>query len=187
MRVFKYLKKEGIGIHSFNYVCDYLNLDRLHINTKLSDEKIALIDSTLNDVLFNQWLKIRHELDKVEIKNATIVIKPLFYNSVDPVNELLAERIFNSILFLISRLYFNHDDAINLKQIILSDSSNVEKISELKKCKPFIRKMKEEDEEEDEEIRLHRKRGSSNYDPYENFHWGGLSGEEAFDGYWNTN
>jgi hypothetical protein len=23
-------------------------------------------------------------------------------------------------------------------------------------------------------------------DPYENFHWGGLSGEEAFIGYWNT-
>ena len=23
-------------------------------------------------------------------------------------------------------------------------------------------------------------------DPYENFHWGGLSGEEAYIGYWNT-
>lgn len=24
------------------------------------------------------------------------------------------------------------------------------------------------------------------YDPYEDFEWGGLSGEEAYIGYWNT-
>jgi len=42
-----------------------------------------------------------------------------------------------------------------------------------------------EDDFEDDDYDQDSRDYESSYDPHENFHWGGLSGEEAHTGYWN--
>ncbi|MFN5024387.1 MAG: hypothetical protein ACK5HJ_01420 [Bacteroidota bacterium] len=199
MRVKKYLTDRNIGIGTVKRLCDFLRLDGLEVNSKLTEEKKELLDKTMNSESFKIWLHTKFSLDRMEINESKTTIKPLFYNSVDPIDNLLGERILNSLNHLINLGLFGSQKEILLK-IISSDKSVTEKISLLKLSKPFsepkipaIRTNTSESSLTPEDIdfddfedEIKRENRRSTYDPYEDFSWGGLHGEEAFIGYWNT-
>lgn len=182
MRTGEYLKEQNIGLGTINNLCDYLRLDKLKIGSKLSESKIALLDATLNSQGFQEWLQIRLSLEKIEIEVAKNIIKPLFYNSTLQIDELLAERIINALLSLIDKSYYRRAKDTLLK-ILTGDKTILEKIYLLRLSEPFI---KPEASLTSKHAKMSDRDYESAYDPYENFYWGGLSGEEAYIGYWNT-
>jgi hypothetical protein len=183
MRVVKYLIEKNIGLASIIYMCDYLHLDHVKINSKLSEAKISLFNATLDTQSFQDWLQIKINLDSIEINNAKKLIIPLFYNETFQIDELLGERILNGILLLINKSYYSNAKE-GLLQILSADKSILEKISLLKLSEPFSKPKQASNPPK--KTKISYSRDDSNYDPYENFRWGGLSGEEAFVGYWNT-
>lgn len=117
MRVGEYLKGQNISLVTLNLVCDYLYLENIKISSKISEMQLKAFDAILNEQQFKEWLKIKRNLEHIEIKNTTNDDPNLYDSTLDDIME---------------------NDAL--------DKSN----SATK------------------------------------FRWGGLSGEEAEMGYWNT-
>jgi hypothetical protein len=180
MRVTKYLVDKNIGLGSLNDMCDYLHFEHLGANNKLSDTKISLFDSTLNDQSFHEWLRVK----KIEFENARSLVQNLSYKSKTEIDEILGEKILNALSLLIIKLFYSRTKK-NLLQIIQSNKTILEKIALLKTSEPFS-KPTEASSSSKINKRTSQRSHDSYYDPYENFHWGGLSGEEAYIGYWNT-
>ncbi len=199
MRVKNYLIERNIGIGTVKRLCDFLRLNTIEVNSKLTEEKKELLDKTLNSESFWIWLQTKFSLDRIEINESKTTIKPLFYNSVDPIDNLSGERILNSLSYLINVGLFGSQKEILLK-IISSDKSVTEKISILKLSKSFSEPKTpsinfnpiessispEDFDLDDFEDEIKRENRRSRCDPYEDFSWGGLDGEEAYIGYWNT-
>lgn len=197
MRVIKYLIEKNIGLGTVKMLCDFLKLDSIEVNSKLTVEKKELIDKTLNSESFEKWYQIKLSLDCIEINESKSIIKTLYCNSVVQIDILLGERILNSLIHLIKNgFYGQHKES--LLKIISSDISILDKINLLKLSKPFSEqetpsiktkdtsKIPEDiDLDDSDEDTKHELRISRN-DPYEGFRWGGLEGEEAYAGYWNT-
>jgi hypothetical protein len=183
MRAGQYLSERKIGLETLNSLCDYLRLDKLKISSKLSESKIALIDEALNSQGFLDWLQIRLSLDKMEIDQARDLLKPLFYSSTVQIDDLLGERILNALSLLIEKSYYRRVKESLLK-ILTADKTILDKISLLKMAEPFSKPPASLTSLRTAPISY--KSYDTDYDPYENFHWGGLSGEEAYIGYWNT-
>jgi len=183
MRTGEYLKEQNIGLGTINNLCDYLRLDKLKIGSKLSESKIALLDATLNSQGFQEWLQIRLTLEKIEIEVAKKIIKPLFYNSTLQIDDLLGERIINALLLLIDKSYYRRAKDTLLK-ILTGDKTILEKIYLLRLSEPFSKPAASLITSK--HAQMSNRNYDSDYDPYENFYWGGLCGEEAYIGYWNT-
>jgi hypothetical protein len=181
MRAGKYLTERNIGLDSLNSLCDFLNLNHVKMTSHLSEEKVALLDANLEAQSFLGWLKLKLPLDGIEINEAMNIIKPLFYNSTIQIDELMGERILNGLSCLINKHFYSKAKE-SLTQILYSNKSTLEKILLLKLAEPFVKPKKSFVSK----IKKAKKSSINDYDPYENFHWGGLHGEEAYIGYWNT-
>lgn len=184
MRASDFIVSRNISIKRLNHICDYLFLPQVRINSKASEENFRLWDLALNDKLFDEWLKMKIKFEKIETENAKRLVQELKeIPSIESYNIEHCERIINSYLFLIGKSTYPTKDAEKLTEIINSEKSLFDKISLLKSFCPYIEtakiKSKQSYSHSDEDY-------ESSYDPYENFHWGGLSGEEAYIGYWNT-
>ncbi len=178
MRISQFIIKKNVSIARIIFAFEYLNLNPIRITSKISEEKIHLIENTLENEKFQEWFKAKIIVDRIEILNAKNLIAPInqFYSK--PLDDIECERILNAFSFLLKRLLFNQHKAQYISEILISEKTSAEKISLLKKSGQYDKhsKFKREDY-------LHRE---SSYDPYENFSWGGLTGEEAYIGYWNT-
>jgi len=183
MRVSKFIISRNISIKRLNHICDYLFLPEVRINSKASKEIIRLWDLALNDNLFSEWLNTKVKFENIQLKNANRIVKELKeVSNIESYNMEHCERIVNSYLFLIKNDKYPTKDVEKLSEIIDSEKSIMDKILLLKNFRPHTEKTKLKrrfynDLDIDYE---------SSYDPYENFQWGGLSGEEAHTGYWNT-
>ncbi|MFB9865220.1 hypothetical protein [Rufibacter immobilis] len=147
----------------------------MKLNSKLPEFKIILFDATLNSESFQDWLQVKLNLERIEIMNAKEHVQNLFYNSKNEINGCLDERVINSLKFLLEKSFYSSKKSENLLQIVNSDKTSIEKISLLKASEPFSKPKQAS-------ISLNR----HSVDSYENFNWGGLNGEEAYTGYWNT-
>lgn len=185
MRVSNFIVSRNISIIRLNHICDYLFLPEVRINSKASEEIIRLWDLALNDNLFDEWLKMKIKFEKIQTENANRIVKELKeISNIESYNIEHCERIVNSYLFLIKKSKYPTKDAETLSEIINSEKSLLGKISLLKNFRPYTEtnKIKTKQSYSNDFDRDYE----SSYDPYENFHWGGLSGEEAYIGYWNT-
>jgi len=183
MRVGKYLTERNISLSSINNLCEFLHLNHVKMTSLLSEEKVTLLDTNIEANPFLNWLNIRLQLDKIEIEDAKNIIKPLFYNSTTKIDELLGERIINALAFLINKTFYSKAKE-SLIKVLTADINVLEKISLLKLAEPFI-KPKNYLISSKTKRKSHTENGND-FDPYKNFHWGGLHGEEAYIGYWNT-
>lgn len=182
MRVINYLKKRNIGLGTLAHMCEYLCFNQLTVNSKVSEEKTILFDAIINDESFRNWLKLKMALDKIIITDAKKLISHLYHDSNLKIDELLGERILNALNTLLEKSFYAKEKN-SLTEILDSDNSIINKIELLKLTAPFMKPI--------EKTPLTTKKNSTTrrdsfFDPYEDFHWGGLSGEEAFIGYWNT-
>lgn len=182
MRVINYLTKRNIGLGTLTHMCEYLSFNRLTVNSKLSEEKILLFDAIINDETFRNWLKLKMALDKIIITDARKLISHLYHNSNLKIDELLGERILNALYLLLEKSFYANEKK-SLTEILDSDKSVLDKIDLLKLATPFVKPV--EKKLSPTKTRTYKRRDSF-YDPYEDFQWGGLSGEEAYIGYWNT-
>ena len=177
MRISKYLVNRNISLKTLNYICEYLNFDFVNLNTKISEEKVKLFDFHLDNSVFTEWFKIRITLDKIKIDNAYDLVKKLDQNVL--IDDLLGERILNACAFLTKLSFYSSERREAISIILNSENSISEKIKLLKISKKQKDKVKENEE-------VIQSFSTYENDPYEDFCWGGLSGEEAYDGYWNT-
>ena len=131
---------------------------------------------------------------------------------VDYVEESLTAKDTNSLILLTTELRTHLDEHIQqnyygyyliackelndileiLASCLVKQLINNSQLSEIKShansLKIFLFLFEEKSknlsetvcENDDENINYYKR------DPYENFRWGGLSGEEAYDAYWNT-
>ena len=175
MRVGKYLVERKMSLKSFFYLCEYTNLDRLTADSKLQDDKILLLDKAVNQESFQKWMQLKFTADDIQIASATVLLK--YLDSRALIDDVTGERILNAILFLIDRGLFIKRK-VELLKILSSNQDISHKILDLRFSGNFIQPKTNSNPI--------TKKYKSSYDPYENFSWGGLSGEEAYNGYWNT-
>lgn len=184
MRANKYIKKKNITLSYLNTLCEYLFIEKVKITTKISDDDVILLDETLQSKLFNEWYYHKIKYKTIEYNNALSLIE-----NINKKNSILTKnlgvRIIGSLNFLIKEgNYYHYQESIN--KIINSDKTIIDKIYELKNIEPFkqtkkkitkkVKNVEDDFEDNDYEVII---------DPYENFRWGGLSGEEAHTAYWN--
>jgi hypothetical protein len=127
MRVGQYLTERRIGIVTLNNLLEFLKMDQLKVTSKLTQERIRILDDALNSKLFEDWLQLKLNLDKIEIAEAKKIVKPLFLGSTTVIDELLSEQILNALLFLIKKSFYPKGKD-NLLQILRLDKSVPEKI-----------------------------------------------------------
>jgi len=179
MRVNKYIREKKISLSELNWLCEYLFINKVKISTKIPDDYVILFDETLNSKIFNEWYRSKTQVHKnIEFSNALILIKLINYKSTTEVNDYLGLRIIKSLSYLIEKgKFLDYQESMN--EIIHSDKNTLEKITQLRNIKPFKKPKKTSSQNtiEDEYV--------VEIDPYENFNWGGLSGEEAHTAYWN--
>ena len=184
MRTSEFISSKNISLIRLNNICEYLFLPSLKINSKISEERKKLLEMTLKNELFDEWYKIKSKVELIEINNAKRLIKQLEeIENFEEISAELCERIINSHLFLIKKSTYPTIDAEQILQIIYSENHLLEKISLLKKNRPHREMTKSNEKISSQNIEIEYE---SSYDPYENFYWGGLSGEEAYVGYCNT-
>lgn len=182
MRVNKFLKEKNISLKTLNAIAEYSHMSSFNVNSKLSEETLHVINKTISSAEFDNWLRIKFTYEKAKIDNAKNLTKNLTYgkkvgNTIVgiTVSDEENKRILNALQYLINIGYYNSKKKSFIQKIIDSDNSLSSKISELKS---YLL------EESNKRVRTQTR--ESSYDPYENFEWGGLSGEEAYIGYWNT-
>ncbi len=146
MRTAIYFKERKIGYETIFMLCSFLNITNPSLHTKLTEEKIALFDKTINSDDFNQWVLMKLKIDKIEKDRINDLIKLLSYNSKTEMNELLAERIINALNIEIEKgRYNNVVSRVILNDIIVSDKTLLEKIKQLKEsplfAKPIVLKQ----------------------------------------------
>ena len=178
MRISQFIVKKNVSIARIIFAFEYLNLNPIRITSKISEEKIQLVEDTLENEKFQEWFKAKIIVDRIEILNAKNLIAPINQFNSKPLEDIECERIINAFTFLLKRLVFNTEKAQYISEILKSEKTNAEKISLLKKSSQYDKR--EKIKRENYSLR------ESSYDPYENFNWGGLTGEEAYVGYWNT-
>lgn len=86
------------------------------------------------------------------------------------------------------KLNFFSDEEILKRIRPLSDEEVANQIREEKELKIYLKKIDKNEVEEETDLDYlinSQKKDESYYDPYENFSWGGLQGEEAYAAYWN--
>ena len=111
------------------------------------------------------------------------LISLLNYNSSSEINEITGLRTINSIKYFIKIGRFSANKT-EITNIVESKKDILNKISELRNIRPF-RKPTESDLKKFQEFDNLNLESKVEIDPYENFHFGGLSGEEAHTAYWN--
>jgi hypothetical protein len=180
MRVNKFLKEKNISLKTLNAISEYTHLNRFNANSKLSDETIHVINKTLSTSEFNDWLRIKFTYEKAKIDNAKNLTKNLTYgkkvgNTIVgiTVSDDENNRILNALEYLIKIGFYNTEKKAFIENIIKSEKSITSKISQLKNYLHEKSKQRTNVRE-------------SHHDPYEGFEWGGLSGEEDYIGFWNT-
>src|SRR5690554_5098444 len=180
VRVNKYLKENNISLKTLNALCDYLHQNKFSLNSKLNEEDLSLIDKNISTTGFNNWLHTKLTYEKAKIDNAKNIIKNLSYgskigNTIVGIEESESKnkRILNALQFLIDVEYYNEEKKAIIQSIINSDKVLKTKINQLKNH--FHEKS----------VKNSQSENRAEHDPYENFHWGGLSGEEAHTAYWN--
>lgn len=182
MRVNSYIKEKKISLSFLNLLCEYLYLNELQVNSKILGDHENLFNETLKSKRFDDWYKSRKQIYKsIELQNADRLISCLYYNSTLEINQIFGLRIINSLKYYIKNGGFSEEKG-EINYIIHPTKDVLVKIKELKKIKPF-RKPTEFDLKELKQI--HKSKPKDEIDPYENFHFGGLSGEEANTAYWN--
>jgi hypothetical protein len=184
MRVNNYINERKITLSILNLVCEYLYVNQLQINTKISDEYVILFDETLKCKTFKEWYQSKIRFHKsVNFRNANRLISLLNYNSSSEINEITGLRTINSIKYFIKIGRFSANKT-EITNIVESKKDILNKISELRNIRPF-RKPTESDLKKFQEFDNLNLESKVEIDPYENFHFGGLSGEEAHTAYWN--
>lgn len=184
MRANNYINERKITLSILNLVCEYLYVNELKINSKISDEHLILFNETLESKTFKEWFQSKIGFHRsVDFRNANKLISLLNYNSSTEINETTGLRIINSLKYFIKigRLSGNKTP---INTIIESKKDVLSKISELRNIKPF-RKPTESELKKSKELDNSDLEYKVEIDPYENFHFGGLSGEEAHTAYWN--
>ncbi len=191
MRVQQYLTSRNIGLESLHFLCEYLCLDYVKANFKCSESRISLFDEVLSTSSFQEWLKTKWNLEKLRVENAQSLIERIQDWSEAKTDDILAERILNALDFLIKKSFF-YTEKINIASgIIYSDKCDLEKMLLLKQSRLFNKSEKKSssegsavkannpvippDYEDTQDMGF-----DNNHDPYENFRWNGLSGEEAY-------
>ena len=193
MRVRKYLSEKNISTHELKVLCEYLYLNNLGLNTKMTDTHIKLFDETLNSEKYKNWYLLKFtsiSFEKIEFENAIELIKHLSAYSSTVIDNNLALRIINALRYLIGKNRFSPENSESILRIIDPDTPLLEKIKNLRTLKLAKNRKKpnrltkkyEEETEEIEPEEDHRHTPSA----YDDFSWGGLSGEEAYIGYLNT-
>jgi superfamily I DNA/RNA helicase len=192
MRVRKYLSDKNISAHELIILCEYLYLNNLGLNSKMSDTLIKLFDETLNSEKYKNWYLLKFtsiSYEKIEFENARELIQHLSAYSSTVIDNNLSLRIINALRYLISKNRFSPENSESILRIIDSETPLLEKIKNLKTLKlaknrkiPNRLKMKYKKEEEIEPEEDHKHTPSA----CDDFSWGGLSGEEAYIAYWNT-
>lgn len=166
------MDKKNLGLRTINRLCDYLNLEQMSVYSKLSNEREDLLNKTLESNEFNKWFKIRVQQDKIEESKAKQTIEILYGYYFHIPNETQQKTIIDSLSFLLSRSYFVNERP--MLQTILSSNAKYEVIlNELRASKPFS-------------LRKENTGTIVSNDEFDNFYWGGLNGEEAYIGFWNT-
>jgi hypothetical protein len=184
MRVNNYIKEKKITLSFLNLLCEYLYLNELQVNSKITSGYENLFNETLKSELFDDWYKSKRQIYKsIELQNADRLISCLYYNSTAEINQISGLRIINSLKFYIKNGRFSEEKG-EINYIIHPTKDVLVKIKELKKIKPF-RKPTESDLKELKQLHKSNLKTKVEIDPYENFHFGGLSGEEANTAYWN--
>ena len=187
MRARKYQSEKRISSRELNRLCEYLFMDTLDANSKISETQIQLFDETLNSEQFKIWCLLKYpteSYERIEFNNACELIKHLFAFSTTVIDDQLANRILNSLQYLIKTDFFSAEKQEAIKQVLESNIVNLKKIKKLqtfvlcKKPEPYDEHKEDEIEEQDDDYK-------PTYNPYDNFSWGGLTGEEAFIAYWN--
>lgn len=194
MRVIRYLKEREISLNEINDLCEYLFLNELNVNSKLQGPQINLFDETLLSEEYKDWYLLKHrKIEDIEYGNALKLINHLSFTSKTIISEILGKRILNALNYLIEKNRFSDENKALIQNILKSDKSEQAIISDLRSCKLAKRKGADKIEVIDYDYSndvLNNENNSnppsvSYFDPYENFHWGGLSGEEAYTAYWN--
>lgn len=181
IRVNKYLKEKNISLKTLNALGEYTHQNKFSLNSKLSEETLNLLNKIILTEEFNNWLHTKFTYEKAKIDNAEKLIENLTYGTkIDnniigiEVSETKNKRILNALKYLIDIEYYNDEKKNFIKEIINSEKVLKTKVHQLKK---YFHKQPNENSK--------LKITESEQDPFENFHWGGLSGEEAHTAYWN--
>lgn len=181
IRVNKYLKEKNISLKTLNAIAEYAHINKFNTNSKLKEETVYVIDKIISTSEFNDWLRVKFTYEKSKIENAKNLIQNLTYgtkvgNTIVgiEVSEDKNKRILNALQYLINIEYYNTEDKNFIQTIITSDKVITTKIHKLKN---YLHEQKNKN--------TTTKVRENHHDPYENFHFGGLSGEEAHTAYWN--
>lgn len=191
MRAAKYLAQKKISLKELNRICNYLFLDELNLNSKISETHVRLFDEVLVDEKYKNWCLLkfyRITYEQIEFENAKELLKHLSAYSSTLIDELLAKRIINALHSLIRNNRFSPENTDLIQKILNSEDSEFEKMKNLRSLelaknpkrsshKVQAEKIDDLDKEIDEDKSIDHS--------YDDFYWGGLSGEEAYIAYWN--
>jgi hypothetical protein len=186
MKVLEFIKTRNISLRSLNEVCEFLHLEKKRINSKLTAVEIKLLDQTLTEESFKNWWNLKKQILSLQLKRAEMLVKNLNHDSKTEIDEYLGYQIIYALQYLLAEGRFSTEIHKNLTPIINSNEEIGKKVALLKQQLPFAEIDRLHYSNKSEQKKLTKYYYKSKRDPYENFHWGGLSGEEAYDGYWNT-
>lgn len=137
MRARFFLRKHNIGLHTLQLACRFLNLSIVQVNSQLSDEKIRLLETTLNSDKFEKWVILKKQIEAIEAPDRLSVIVFLNPNSKEIIDTLLAERLLNALSTEISLKRYSEESIEKIQSVMQSKLTLFEKIYELKKIYPF--------------------------------------------------
>jgi hypothetical protein len=181
--IIKFIKEKNIGISTLNAIAEYLHLSKFSVNSNIDNETYILLENTLNDTHFTEWLKYKWNFEKARFDNAKEILDSFKKGIYSPNNTILNQRIINALEYLIGLGYYSSEKTSLLEKIISSNDSLSNKLLRIQNSKILDKKLASSS---NSILKLKNLEVESDHDPYENFRWGGLTGEEAYDGYWNT-
>ena len=187
MKILAFIKIKNIGLRSVNEVCEFLHIEKKSINSTLNSVEVRLIEETLTQESFETWLNLKKQILRLQLKRAEILLKNLNYDSKTEIDEDLGYQIIYALKYLLSENRFSTEIHKNLTSIINSNIETREKVSRLKRQEPFAKIDRQTIKNQFQQKKSNKSHNINNRDSYENYYWGGLSGEEAYEGFWNTN
>ncbi|PKP45940.1 MAG: hypothetical protein CVT94_16345 [Bacteroidetes bacterium HGW-Bacteroidetes-11] len=177
------MKEKKISQEMFSRLCEYLFFDKITTNQKIPAESVGLFENTLRSIDFNSWLILKYPkitFEKIELTNFKILINELIYLKSIHINEIQAMRLNNSVHYMINERKVRFKNHTKLVQLIESEMTNIEKATNLKTL--FL-----ESKSKNSQLNhmVSNDNIDTNLDPFEDFSWGDLNGQEAYDAYWN--
>lgn len=188
MRVANFIKEQKITLNEFNKLCEFLFLSKMNPNTRLSEILVNLFKETLISKDYKEWFLLKYHkfsFEDIEIAHSLKLISYLRFNTETVITEILGLRIINSLTYLIEKNKFSEENKELIENVLKSEKSVELIISKLRASSLAKIPNKTNQSEEYLDESLSRQAYKSNIDPYENCHWGDLSGEEAYAAYWN--